>query len=121
MAVGSGAALLHWGVVVALVELAACTPLLANPVGWLVALVGSYLGHHRLSFRGHGAPLLRSVMRFMTVSATGFLINTLSYALLLRFSAARYEVLLGLVLVGVAFATWWLSRHWVFLRSEEPP
>lgn len=115
--IGCVAAAVHWSVAVGMVELVAWPPLLANLAGWLVALCVSFSGHHGLSFRGHGVPASRSAARFFVVSATGFAINELTYAGLLRWSGLRYDVLLGLVLAVVALATWWLSRHWVFRRK----
>jgi putative flippase GtrA len=117
VAVGCLAAAVHWGVVVVLVEQARWQPLYANVAGWLVALGVSFNGHHRLSFRGHGVPVLVSGRRFFVVSAVGFAVNEASYAVLLRWSGQRYELLLALVLAGVAVATYAASRHWAFLRT----
>lgn len=117
VAVGSVAAAVHWSVVVGLVEKGGWPPLLANVGGWLVALCVSFSGHHVLSFRGHGVPANRSAVRFVAVSASGFAINELAFSALLRWSGHRYDVLLGPLLVAVAVATWWLSRHWVFRRK----
>ena len=119
--VGCVAAAVHWAVVVVLVEHLRWHPLLANLVGWLVAFSVSFTGHHRLSFRGHGTPVARSAARFFLVSAAGFAVNETAYAVLLHASAARYDLLLAVVLVAVAFVTYWLSRHWAFLRSQAGP
>lgn len=94
-------------------------PLQANVVGWMVALMASFTGHHRLSFRGHGASIGRAGLRFLCISGGGFLVNEIAYALLLRWTSARYDLLLAFVLVSVAGATYLLSRHWAFLRSAE--
>ena len=115
--VGCLAATVHWAVVVGLVERQGWRPLLANLAGWLVALSVSFAGHHSLSFRGHGVPAQQSAGRFVAVSAARFSINEAAYALLLRWSGRRYDILLALVLVCVAMVTWWLSRHWVFRRK----
>jgi putative flippase GtrA len=117
VAVGCAAAAVHWSVVVALVSQLGARPLAANVFGWLVALVVSFSGHHRLTFRDHGSPLARSATRFLAVSAGGFAVNETAYALLLHASRLRYDVLLAGVLLAVAVATYLLSRHWVFLRS----
>lgn len=121
IAVGCVAAAVHWCVVVVLVDRAHWLPLQANVAGWLVALMVSFTGHHRFSFEGHGVPLRVSGQRFFVISGMGFAINEASYALLLRFSGYRYELLLALVLVGVAVATYAASRHWAFLRTTDPP
>jgi putative flippase GtrA len=112
--VGCAAAAVHWGVVVGLVEHAGWRPLVANVLGWLVAFVVSYSGHHQLTFRRSGASVASSAPRFFLVSALGFAVNEASYALLLGVSGWRYDIVLGAVLVAVAAFTYLLSRHWAF-------
>jgi putative flippase GtrA len=107
----------HWAVVVALVARGSWHPLVANVAGWLVAFGVSFAGHHHATFRGHGAPIGISVRRFFLVSAAGFAINETAYAMLLRWSDHRYDILLAIVLVAVAFLTYLLSRHWAFLNT----
>lgn len=102
-----------------MVSFAHWAPLQANVAGWLVALGVSFTGHHRLTFRGHGASMDSAGLRFLCISGGGFLVNEIAYALLLRWTSARYDLLLACVLVGVAAATYVLSRHWAFLRSAE--
>lgn len=118
IAVGSVAAVVHWTVVVLLVEHRGWQPLLANAVGWLIAFGVSFAGHHRLTFRGHGAAPMSAVARLFAVSTGGFAINQTAYALLLNRTAQRYDVLLAAVLIGVAALTYLAGRHWVFLRRE---
>lgn len=89
-------------------------PLVANVGGWLAALGLSFAGHHRLTFRGHGAPVWRSAARFLLLSASGFAVNETAYALALGRTGLGYRSLLATVLVAVAFITWLVSRHWVF-------
>lgn len=112
---------MHWAVVVLLVERAGWQPLVANVAGWVVAFVVSFAGHHHLSFRGHGVPARVSAGRFLAISAAGFVVNEISYAVLLRTTSHRYEWLLAAVLVGVAVFTYWASRHWAFLRKSPRP
>lgn len=115
--VGCAAAALHFAVVVLLVSRAGLPPLLANVGGWLLAFGVSFAGHHHISFRRHGAPVLAAAGRFFAISAAGFALNELAYAALLQWSGLRYELGLVLVLLAVAVATYWASRHWAFLRS----
>jgi putative flippase GtrA len=117
VAVGCAAALVHWLTVVALVSGAHAPPLAANVGGWAVAFCVSFAGQAGLTFRDQGAPLARSARRFLLVSLGGFALNEASYALLLRWSPWRYDLLLALVLLGVAALTYLLSRHWAFRRS----
>jgi putative flippase GtrA len=118
IAVGCAAAAVHFGVVVSLVSYAGAVPLVANVGGWLVALVVSFLGQWRLTFRAQGAPALRAFRRFFVVSLLGFATNEAAYAVLLHFSSLRYDVLLAAVLVGVAVMTYLLSSRWAFRGSQ---
>jgi putative flippase GtrA len=120
VAVGCAAAAVHFAVVVLLVENRVATPLAGNIVGWLLAFVVSFAGQHRLTFADRSAPVLRAARRFFAISATGFAINEAAYAVLLHVTAVRYDVALGIVLVGVAVMTYVLSSRWAFLRSPTP-
>lgn len=116
LAVGGAATFVHWAVVVSLVEYTGSRPLTANIAGWVAAVCVSFVGHHRLSFRGHGAPAAAAASRFLLVSAVGFAVNQSAYAALLSFTSQSYAVLLGAVLAAVAGATYIASRWWVFKR-----
>ncbi len=118
LAVGVTATLVHWAVVVSLVECTAARPLTANVVGWVAAASVSFVGHHKLSFRGHGAPVAAAAWRFLLVSAAGFSVNQAAYAVLLSFTSKSYALLLGAVLAVVAVATYIASRWWVFTRRS---
>lgn len=120
IAVGCLAATVHWMVVVTLVDQWKWHPLVANVIGWLVAFVVSFTGHHRLTFKGHGAAPGPAALRFFMVSALGFVVNECAYALLLQWSGHRYAIVLAAVLIGVAGVTYLLGRHWVFLGSPAP-
>ena len=115
--VGCAAAATHWLVVVACVSLAGLVPLTANVVGWLVAFCVSFTGHYRLTFRHQHAPLLRAAVRFFLVSMLGFAVNEAAYATLLQLTTIRYDVLLALVLIGIAGMTFILGRYWAFRHT----
>lgn len=114
VAVGSVAALVHWLVVVALVEGRQLAPLVANVVGWLTAFVVSFGGHRRWTFEDQGAPAARSARRFFAVSAAGFAVNEGTYAALLHGTGWRYDLVLVIVLLAVAALTYLASRRWAF-------
>lgn len=116
--VGCAAAATHWAVAVACVSQAGLPPLLANVAGWLVAFWVSFVGHYRLTFRHQHAPLWRSASRFFLVSALGFAINEAAYASLLTMTTIPYDILLALVLVGIAGMTFILGRYWAFQHNR---
>ncbi|MBC2769656.1 GtrA family protein [Pusillimonas minor] len=115
--VGCAAAATHWLVVVAAVSLLGLAPLLANVAGWLVAFCVSFAGHYTLTFRHQGAPLGQALRRFFAVSAAGFGINEVAYALLLHATPIRYDVLLALILIAIAVLTFVAGRFWAFRQA----
>ena len=116
--VGCSAAAVHWAAVVILVSLAQVPPLLANIGGWLIAFSVSFLGHYHLTFKQQQAPLVQAARRFLAVSALGFALNEAAYAWLLYATPWRYDLVLAVVLVGVAVLTFLLSRRWAFRRKQ---
>ncbi|HWI82011.1 GtrA family protein [Ramlibacter sp.] len=120
LAVGCAAAAVHFAIVVRLVTATALAPLAANVAGWLVALLVSFTGHWRLTFRHERAPWRQAAPRFFAISLAGFAVNEAAYAVLLHLSGWRYDVLLAIVLVGMAVLTYLLSSRWAFLGTARP-
>ena len=114
IAVGSAAAAVHLATVVVLVRWGGWSPPAANVLGWLVAFVCSFFGHHLTTFSDAQAPMARAARRFFAVSALGFAANQAAYVLLLRLSGLRYDLALAMVLVGIAILTYLLGRRWAF-------
>lgn len=117
IAVGTAAAAVHFGVVVALVEAGVAVPLVANIAGWLVAFCVSFAGQHRFTFGDRAASARHAAPRFFLLSAAGFAANEAAYAVALRFFPVRYDVALAIVLVLVAVMTYVLSSAWAFRHN----
>ncbi|HUH39546.1 MAG TPA: GtrA family protein [Castellaniella sp.] len=116
--VGCAAAATHWAIAVACVAWGGLAPLLANVIGWLVAFGVSFTGHYRLTFRTQHAPLGRAARRFFALSALGFAVNEASYAVLLQATRIRYDILLAMILIGIAGLTFILGRFWAFRHTH---
>ncbi|MYN14437.1 GtrA family protein [Pusillimonas sp. TS35] len=114
VAVGCAASATHWLTAVLVVSYAHLTPLIANIAGWLAAFVVSFTGHYHLTFRHGKAPIRTAARRFFAVSALGFAVNEASYAFLLNITPIRYDILLAMILIGIAAMTFVLGRFWAF-------
>src|SRR3546814_8109709 len=77
-------------------------PLVANIAGWFIAFIVSFMGHYLLTFRHLSARWTIALRRFFLVSTCGFLFNEVVYAWLLSNTRQSYELMLGLVLLGLA-------------------
>ncbi|WKW51835.1 GtrA family protein [Rhodomicrobium lacus] len=119
VAVGCAAALTHLGVVALVVELLSLKPLAANAIGFGVAFFVSFAGHSRFTFPVSRESLAVARRRFFAVAFAGFAINQAAYAELLRvFGSTYYLPILAAVILGVAVATFLLSKLWAFAQPQ---
>ncbi len=119
IAVGSAAALTHLAVVALVVELLGLQPLAANVIGFGVAFFVSFTGHARWTFPLSPTRYAAARMRFFAVASTGFVLNQAAYAESLYLLGHRYYLpILAVVLIGVAVATFLLSKLWAFAQPQ---
>ncbi len=119
IAVGCAAALTHLTVVAAVVEGFGLKPLAANVIGFCVAFFVSFAGHARWTFPLSPERFGAARRRFFAVAVTGFALNQTAYAEALHLFGARYYLLvLAAVILGVATATFLLSKLWAFAEPQ---
>ena len=113
--VGLGATLLHVLVYAGLIELLAASPLLANTLGFAVAVNLSFVGHRHWTFKGESpADARRSLMRFWLVALIGFLLNTAFVWLVTGPLGLAYGWAIPLIAGVTPLATFALSKLWAF-------
>jgi putative flippase GtrA len=115
--VGAAAAAIHWLAAVGLMALA-LPPLVANVGGFCPAFAISYLGQRGWTFEATALPHRQTLPRFLLIALSGFAANSLLYALLLTWLPCPPQVLLGIVLLGVAGATFVAGRYWAFAYAR---
>lgn len=110
--VGACAASAHMGIVIAIVQMAHISPLLANIIAFLFSFNISYFGHHYWTFAKRQLNHQTSLPRFFLLACFSFLLNEGLFFLLLPF--LPYPIALLVVLVSVAAITFFLSKWWAF-------
>lgn len=114
VAVGAGAALVHFAMVVLLVGGLSWTPLQSNVIAFCCAFAFSHYGHRHISFAATAA-FHDSLWRWGLVSLAGFAVNHGLYWYALRtFPQIGYYWLLIAVMLLVAVATYALGKLWAF-------
>ena len=94
-------------------------PLAANVIGFCVAFLVSFAGHARWTFPLSPERYAPARTRFFAVASTGFVLNQAAYAEALHlFGPRAYLPALAAVLIGVAVATFLLSKLWAFAEPQ---
>lgn len=115
--VGATAAATHYSVAVGLEAGTRILPTWANLAGFLCSFPVSYIGHQRFSFLQQKAQHRQALPRFFALACAGFVGNQLLLIATMHFTALPFWLVLGMVMVVIAFSTYLLSRHWAF-RSQ---
>jgi putative flippase GtrA len=113
--VGTSAALVHFLACLILVDTVGLTPPPANMVSFLIAFVISFLGHRHWTYRAYTTTsYMTSMKRFFAVACGGFCLNNALFYGFYQFLDMHYLVALTVVLILVAFITFFASRLWAF-------
>lgn len=110
---GGMATTVHLAVALTLIHLGAA-PLIANALAFATAFTVSFVGHHLVTFAGHGAALTPALLRFVVVSGLGFLANQMTLFLALKSALVGPGPALLAANACAALCSFVLSRFWVF-------
>ena len=109
---------IHFGVLIALVELWGVEAVTASTIGFIVTLVVSYLLNHRWTFRsdrGH----LSAMPRYTVVSVCGLLLNSAIMYVTVHVLGLWYILGQCLVVVVVPLTNFLFNYHWSFRPAAE--
>ncbi|MBC7769258.1 MAG: GtrA family protein [Phycisphaerales bacterium] len=112
--VGAVATIVHYAIMVALVEIGHVTPVLATTIGYGAGIVVSYTLNRRFTFDARGTPVASSFMKFALLYGVGALLNGAIVAGLIAVGA-HY---LAAQIVATALVLFWnfLGARYVVFR-----
>lgn len=116
--VGILATLTHGAVLTLLMELLVTNPLVANSIAFSLALLVSYYGHHRWTFRsqrGHH----ETFWKFALLAIAGFLANNLIMELTANRLGWHYLIGFTIIVFSVPPITYILSRAFIFATKAD--
>lgn len=111
--VGVIAAVVHYGVLIALVEIGGMTPVVATLLGFLAAASVSYLLNRRFTFRS-ARPHRAAAPRFLAVASGGFVLNGAVMWLLNEHWGLHYLLAQAAATLLVLFWNFSANRWWTF-------
>jgi putative flippase GtrA len=117
MLVGAFAALVHFLVVILLVEFFFLNPLLANFFAFLIAFCVSFTGQRLFTFANSNKTIRQSLLPYFVISLTSFVCNELLLSLAIYLLHLPYQLALILVLLVVAIGTFFSSKYWAFAKT----
>ena len=115
--VGGGAALVHFLVVILLVELLNLNPLIANIVAFLIAFGFSFSGQRLFTFANSKKSIKESLLPYFLISLTSFICNELLLSFAIYIMNMPYHIALFSVLIIVAIGTYFSSKRWAFAKT----
>lgn len=112
--VGLSAAIIHFSIVVLLVEYCQAQPLAANVIAFFTAFQVSYWGHRQWTFSGTTKRHTIAFPRLLLVSFLAFIANESMFYLFMKQFALSYPVALFLVLGILPLIVFTANKLWVF-------
>jgi len=113
LTIGSFAAVVHFSVVVLLVQLFHYVPLIANVAGFVVSFQLSYWGHRLWTFSDTMVSHREAYPKLVVVQVVNFSVNESLYFLFLSLGLP-YQLALLIVLAILPVFTFITSKFWVF-------
>lgn len=111
--VGLSAAIVHFSVVVLLVQFAFLTPLVANIFGFLISFQISYWGHRLWTFQDTAVLHREALPKLILVQLLNFSANEFLFYIFLMLHLP-YPIALLIVLTILPIFTFLSSKLWVF-------
>jgi len=116
--VGIIASVLHILTALTLLGAGLMGPYGANAAAFCVALIASYIGHHRWTFQREGGHA-EHFPRFVTTALLGFALNQGIIAIAIEFFNLPYWIAILIVVATVPAIVYLLCKLWAFaLRSN---
>lgn len=116
--VGMSATALHVTVATVIIYYQMLPPLAANTVAFLTAFFISFGGNYVWTFQMPGNPL-RAIQRFILISATGFIVNSVALSTMLNNAPLSPITLVIVAAMVVPVISFIASRYWGF-ESDQP-
>ena len=116
---GAVAALVHFGVLVGLVEWAGAQELHASMAGALAAIPVNFAFQYFLVFRSE-RHVMELFARYCAVTLFGFFLNAILFAFFFGLIGLYYLLAQVLTVVLILFVNFYLNSRWTFKTGNDP-
>jgi len=103
----------HFATTIALVEIGRLDPVIASVIGFVAALLISFVLNRQWTFASRAA-VTTSLARYLAVSGFGFLLNVAIMAAVTKWLGLSYLIGLALVVLIIPAVNFTLNARWTF-------
>lgn len=116
--VGGSATILHYAILIALVQSGFAGPVVASSIGFAISALFNYALNRQFTFRSAN-PHSRAFPRFVTVALTGLAINATLLWIFVKTGLLHYLVAQMLATVGTLLWNFFINKFWTFSPISE--
>jgi putative flippase GtrA len=111
--------LIHFSVLVFLVELFHFEPVLSSSIGFIVTVIVSFYLNRRFTFRIKTSKTTVTFIKYTLVSCSGFILNSVIMYFSVHMLSLHYSIGQAIVVVVLPISNILLNNYWTFRESKE--
>jgi putative flippase GtrA len=111
--------LIHFSILVLLVELFHLEPVLSSSIGFIVTVIVSFYLNRRFTFRTKSSNTTVTFIKYTVVSCSGFILNSAIMYCSVHILSLHYSIAQVIVVVLLPISNFLLNNYWTFRESKE--
>jgi putative flippase GtrA len=117
--IGLVGTLIHFSVLVFLVEVFHIEPVLSSSIGFIVTVIVSFYLNRRFTFRTTSSKTTVAFIKYTVVSCLGFILNSVIMYGSVHILSLHYSIAQVIVVVLLPISNFLLNNFWTFRESKE--
>lgn len=111
--------LIHFPVLILMVELFHQDPVLSSSIGFIVTVIVSFYLNRRFTFRTKSSKTTITFIKYTVVSCSGFILNSVIMYSSIHILSLHYTIGQAIVVVLLPISNFLLNNFWTFRESKE--
>jgi putative flippase GtrA len=116
--IGITGTLIHFSVLVLLVELFHLEPVLSSSIGFIITIIVSFYLNRRFTFRATSSKTTVTFIKYTVVSCSGFILNSVIMYGSVHILSLHYSIAQAIVVIVLPISNFLLNNYWTFRESK---
>lgn len=117
--IGLVGTLIHFSILVLLVELFHLEPVLSSSIGFIVTVIVSFYLNRRFTFRTKSNQTTATFIKYSIVSCSGFILNSVIMYSSVHILSLHYSIAQAIVVIVLPISNFLLNNFWTFREPKE--